>query len=524
MNWLARTALLAALVWAPFAAAAELERYGLFIGANRGNSDELELAFAQADAAKLSEVLQGVGGLRAEQSVLLREPSADAVQQALISLNERIRQQTDAGHPSLLFVYYSGHGDAENLHLGRSALSVRRLEQLVSGSAATFRVLVLDACRSGALTRVKGVRQAPPIPIVLGERVTGEGAIFLTSSSADEDSQESEELSGSFFTHYLASGLLGAADLNGDDRITLSEAYRYASERTVQASSRTWAGAQHPTFQYQLKGQSDVVLSMPNRPGSERARLVLPAGTRYFVFSRDASGPMMAEVGPAAAPLSLSLLPGPYFLRGRTPSALLEGELTLESGERHVVDERKLTRIEYARLVRKGAGERRVVQSAQGGYFVRTALSPGSTACQGAFGGYGLTLPRVSLRARVTACGGSRTAEAFTERLLDVGLSLRAAYAWDFAIITLEAGLFAGADLLSQRFETDGLAPPRLGVAGHVGLSVGASRELVWGVSVVLEVNASSFIFREQRGPTPATIQWATVLSGAAIIGLEKAW
>ena len=40
--------------------------------------------------------------------------------------------------------------------------------------------------------RVKGGTPIPPFDIRIGERVAGEGAVFLTSSSASEDSQESD--------------------------------------------------------------------------------------------------------------------------------------------------------------------------------------------------------------------------------------------------------------------------------------------------------------------------------------------
>src|SRR5437868_14420464 len=123
--------------------------------------------------------------------------------------------------------------------MGGTQLDLSELEQLVRGSAAGFRLLILDACRAGALARVKGGAPIPPFDIQLGERVAGEGAVFLTSSSASEDSQESDEIKGSFFTHALVSGLRGAADANGDGRVTLDETYRYAYDATLRASSRS---------------------------------------------------------------------------------------------------------------------------------------------------------------------------------------------------------------------------------------------------------------------------------------------
>src|SRR6185436_21139190 len=113
--------------------------------------------------------------------VVLRGKSADQVRRALIATNERIRVAQRAGRQAVLFVYYSGHGDADALHLGDSRLELRELEALVRGSPAQVRILVIDACRSGSLTRVKGGTQAPPIALTRVDEMSGEGVIVLTA-------------------------------------------------------------------------------------------------------------------------------------------------------------------------------------------------------------------------------------------------------------------------------------------------------------------------------------------------------
>src|SRR5262249_21875771 len=240
------------------AAAAQVERFAVVVGNDAGQPPDAALAYAETDAARMASVLQEVGGVRPENLVLLRGQDAATARRTLIAVNDRVR--ASAGQ-TVLIVYYSGHADAGALHLGATSLELPELEQLVRGSAASFRLLILDACRSGALTRVKGGTAIPPFDIRLGERVAGEAAVFLTSSSASEDSQESDAIKGSFFTHALVSGLLGAADENGDGKVTLDEAYRYAYESTLRASSRSLAGVQHPTFEYEVRGQGDVVLA-----------------------------------------------------------------------------------------------------------------------------------------------------------------------------------------------------------------------------------------------------------------------
>jgi len=143
---------------------------------------------------------------------------------------------------TVLFVYYSGHADADRLHLGGSYLGVRELRDILAGSSAGSRVLVIDACRSGSMTRVKGGSPTPPFSVHLDEMPPPAGFAILTSSAEGEDSQESDALAGSFFTHYFNSGLIGAADQNHDGQVTLAEAFSFASEQTFRATLATTAG------------------------------------------------------------------------------------------------------------------------------------------------------------------------------------------------------------------------------------------------------------------------------------------
>ncbi|HWN67838.1 MAG TPA: caspase family protein, partial [Haliangium sp.] len=366
-------ALGAALLW-PAPARAQIERFALVIGNNFGGAGDVPLRYAEDDASKIYGVLENLGGFRPENMQLLRGRSAEEVRDALIAINERIRRQAGPGRSdTMLFVYYSGHADARALHLGASDLALRQLEQLVTGSAAEFRVLVLDACRSGALTRVKGGRRAPPLSISLEDQLAGEGTVFLTASSANEDAQESDQVKGSFFTHYLVSGLIGAADQNQDGRVVLEEAYRYAYEHTLRASSRTLAGTQHPTFKYDMRGQGQVVLTRV-MSGQHRALVHLPAGRSYLLLRDGPEGPVVAEVGARDQVRRISVAAGRYFVRGRASSYLLEGIVHLSGGAERTIGDELLDRIEYARFVRKGAAELRAVHGPQAGLRGRSAL------------------------------------------------------------------------------------------------------------------------------------------------------
>ena len=83
--------------------------------------------------------------------------------------------------------------------------------------------------------------------IQLEGRVEAEGTAFISSSTADENSQESDRLRGLFFSHHLVNALRGAADRNSDGLVTLAECYEYTYAQTLRSSGQTLS-IQHPTY------------------------------------------------------------------------------------------------------------------------------------------------------------------------------------------------------------------------------------------------------------------------------------
>jgi hypothetical protein len=494
-----RSGLAAALLVAAAPAWAQVERFAVVVGNNLGSAGDAPLRYAESDAARVAEVLREVGDVKPQDLVLLRGDDAETVRRTLIAVNERIRAQ---GGQTVLFVYYSGHADAESLHLGSSRLELAELEQLVRGSAARFRLLVLDACRSGALTRVKGGAPVPPFDVQVSERVPGEGAVFLTSSSASEDSQESDELKGSFFTQALVSGLLGAADTDGDGKVTLREAYAYAYETTLRASSRSWAGTQHPTFQYEFRGQGDLVLTTLQDTKGTRAWVRFPPGKAYLLFQGSAEGPMVGEVGAADTVRRLSVRAGTYFVRGRAPDVLLEGTVEAPAGATVTIDDATLNRTAYARLVRKGEGSRSSVEGVQAAFEASTPLSDTSGACLGVVAGYAFELQAVTVIPRLAYCHAGFSNQDLSASTNQVDAEVRVAYVWDLSWLSLEVGLTVGGAWLQQTFQTTGSAPPRSTLALQITPDVAVSRELGERAYLFLEVAAATYLYQMQDTAT----------------------
>ncbi len=492
--------LVAAGLLAPAGAAAEVERFAVLVGNNHGDSDEVRLHYAEADASKVRDVLVDLGGFRHENVILMQGADAVKVRQTIVALNNRIRGMA-ATAQSVLVVYYSGHADAEGLHLGGSSFAMRELEQLVGGSAADVRLLVVDSCRSGVLTRNKGAVRGDSFAIRLDERLASEGAIFLTSSSSNEDAQESELLKGSFFTHYLVSGLRGAADTSADGRVTLVEAYRYAYDNTLRASSRTLAGTQHPSFRYQLSGHGDLTLAWLEASGDRRGWLFFPEGRSYLIMAGNADGPVVAEIGARDRRRVLSLREGEYFIRARGGQQLFEGPLTLEAGDRRPVRDTDLERIAFSRLLRKGDGTLDRLHGPVFAVRTRTALANADGPCWGALFGYALEYPSFSLGVRVPYChgwfsegDGVRLIEAYVEEL---GADLRLGKPFEVSWGAVEPFVAAGGGILWQHFSTNRVAPDRVTATMHVDAGVAVRRETQTGTYLLLEAAVQTHWFKQ---------------------------
>jgi len=504
-----RALIVSIVLLAAGSARADIQRYAVIIGANSGAADEQKLRFAESDAARVGELLSEIGGVPDENQVVLRSKTADEVRRALIATNERIRVGQRAGADVVLFVYYSGHGDADSLHLGDTRFALRELEALVRGSSAQIRILVIDSCRSGSVTRVKGGKPAPALVLSSGiDEVPGEGVIVLTASTAGEDAQESDQLAGSFFTHYLLSGLRGAADDDGDQVITVAEAFRYTREQTILASSRTLSGTQHPTFHYDLRGRADI--SLAALEGHGRGRLTVPDGATWLVVR--GGDTVVGEIVAGAKRRTLSLRPGAYMVRGRTREALLEGRVTVDADRETVVDTAALDRTTYARLVRKGHGEiLNYVGGPFAGALVQSPIIDGASPCLGIAAGWSFVRTDVTLSPRIAACRGdftNRTLSATTDAL---AIDLRVAKAWDVSMFTLDFGIAAGGELLQERFVTRGIAPTRTSWAAHVDAGAGISLPVFSRGYLGAEIAAQTHFFsvEEQDGATAMTARFA---------------
>jgi len=348
-------------------ARADVARHALVVGHNLGDADEVPLLYAEDDASRIGRVLTATGGSSDARTTVLLSPTRNQLLHALADLRIAVQADNDAGDDTLVVFFYSGHADADGLHLNGRQLLWTELQALLDRTGADVRVAFLDACQSGAMTRggatagvrSKGASRAPAFAVELTDRLTASGQVVLTSSAADQLSHESDAIAGSYFTHHLGSALTGAADDDRDGKVTLSEAWRHVARETAFQTREQRAGAQTPTYSWELSGTGDLVLT---RPGDSAATLHFPAGLagsfavfdvarRAFVAQVTADGVQDRELGVPA---------GEYIVQQRLPDHLEVARLVLSEGQKATVGGDAFAAVSYDEDDVKGAIDARV--------------------------------------------------------------------------------------------------------------------------------------------------------------------
>ncbi len=334
-------------------AVAKTERFALIVANHEGGPGLPALRYPERDGARLADVLAELGGFTRADMLSVIDGDAAAVLNTMDEVERRVSEAKAKGDEVVFLFYYSGHAQNGVLRLGDSMLDMQTVRTRLERSSADVRLAFIDSCGAGAMIREKGGTIAPPFVVAVDENLSAKGQVIITSSSANEVSQESDDIQGSFFTHYLATGLRGDADKNHDGKVTLEEAYAYAYGRTVAATAVTRAGAQHPTYAYDLRGAGDVVLT---EPGDADVVINFPAALegRYFVVDLDRQL-FVAEVDKDAGAASRIALPtGQYAIKKRLDSHLLMQRLSARQKGVFTVNDQTMETVSFQDDYAKG--------------------------------------------------------------------------------------------------------------------------------------------------------------------------
>jgi hypothetical protein len=477
-------------------AAAETRRVALVVANHDGGEGLARLRYAERDAQRLVDVISDLGGFEGADILWMVDKESSDVMRQLDEVERRVEELKRSGDDVMFLFYYSGHAENGVLRLGQSRLDMRWLKRHLDQSAADVRLALIDSCGAGAITRTKGgnatkgATVAPAFVIAIENTLKTRGQAIIASSSADEASQESDEVQGSYFTHYLATGLRGDADEDVDGHVTLDEAYRYAYKRTVAATAGTRAGTQHPTYAFDLRGAGEVVIT---RPKSAEVVITFPEEIegQFFVVD-DERQLFVAELEkPAGRASKISLPAGRYVIKKRTDTHLLMARLNTREKGSFVVDEARMEKVAFADDYAKGSpilvssrAEEPLEWSVAvgGGYQYMVDPAPGD---------YFPSMPMFTVSARIKRLLGPHLVSTFdfsygAKQNHDVNPG-GAALEVDYAQSVLGAGLLYELDF--ERFAV--AAGPRLafftvGVDYNDGLPAESLPNLIPGAEVVV--------------------------------------
>ncbi len=309
-------------------APAPTDVYAIVIGHNGGAEGLPALRFADDDALRLARTFSALPGhqhtwvlARPDETTratlqtaglpmpVLREPT----KAALLAARDELRAQLVArpeGRRATVYVFYAGHGVAGKMLLEEGGISGEELKQLAASLPADDVVLFVDACRAQSLFTSRGA-SGPDLSAridALDEKASRLGV--LAAAQSDQPAGETDRLQGGFFSHVLASGLLGGADVDGDEVVRFGELAAFVAFHTERLTGqRPWfeppgGNLQSPTVQLHgstallladaLSGRLQIssVAGIPyfaevNKAKGRALRLVLPPGRYHVVHTRD---------------------------------------------------------------------------------------------------------------------------------------------------------------------------------------------------------------------------------------------
>jgi hypothetical protein len=305
--------------------------YALIVGSNAGGPGQTALRYSEDDARRVAATLLELGGATADAIDVVVHPTPAVLRDHLDKLTARVAADRAAGRQARVMFYYSGHARATAIDLGPEQLALGELRQRLFAIRATLTVVVLDACQSGAFSRVKGAQPAADFSFNSRQRLDASGIAVLASSSSSELSQESEQLRSSYFTHHLLVGMRGAGDSNADGQVTIDEAYRYAYHQTLLATAQTAVGGQHVSLEVDLKGHGDVALSFP-RAATAAIELPGPLEGQALVEHKRARTVIAETYKAKGAPVRIAVAPGEYRVLVRHAGRLARCEVSTGTG------------------------------------------------------------------------------------------------------------------------------------------------------------------------------------------------
>ena len=302
-----------------------------------------QLHYAHRDAEDFAGFLRSYAGgaLPADHIRLLENENATLAE---IRADLETWLVSSARPEDIVFVFFAGHGvlddnddgyfvaydsDPQNLHA--TAIAFQDVDRTLSTRLrANLVVLAADACHAGRLgwstySPGSSSRAADALAkIGHGDR----SFLKLLSTRPSEKSFEDQRFGGGHgvFSQVLLEGLNGAADLNGDHVVNISEAIDYLSRRVPELTD----ALQHPRVAGTFDGQVALALT-PNSvsPGPGAVTMDVSGPVSSALYIDDAFRGKIRATGTLRIE---GLTPGPHAISADfTDGSTLQGTITLSN-------------------------------------------------------------------------------------------------------------------------------------------------------------------------------------------------
>ena len=295
------------------ARAAELESatFALVVGVNASlDKDVAPLKYADDDAARYFDLFRLLGArttvlarlddntkrLHPQAAAEARAPKRPEFDAAITQLADDVARANARGVETTVYVTYAGHGSVDQgrgyVTLEDTRLTGADLAKALARVPAKRIHLVVDACSSYFLAYARGAggkRRAVRAFAADAELAADPRLGLVLSTSSARESHEWDAFQAGVFSHEVRSGLYGAADADGDGRVTYRELAAFVARANVSIPNEKF----RPEVHTRAPGGADVLVDL--RAAGGRTLTIDGAHAGHY-YLEDARGVRLADV------------------------------------------------------------------------------------------------------------------------------------------------------------------------------------------------------------------------------------
>ncbi len=296
------------------------EVLAVVIGVNQERAGQPPLRYADDDAVQYVSLFRALGAdaylltradentSRVHSALVARaiSPTRAELRRVVTEVARRVARARRAGRATTFYFVYAGHGDLRD---GRGVLGLvgddltgaDLLDEVIARVGADESHVIVDACYASLLVNSRGPggrrrsingftrMSLPSLPDNVG---------LLLSTTSGRESHEWEGFQAGVFSHEVRSGLYGAADADGDGRVTYREIAAFVTQANAAIPNEKF---RPDVFARPPRGSRELV---DLRPGLRR-RIEIESAVQGHYVLEDAQGVRIAEFHGAEEPTRL---------------------------------------------------------------------------------------------------------------------------------------------------------------------------------------------------------------------------